>query len=384
MMTKLPGNKPHQDGVSRHLITGVLALLCGLTSSLTVAQERFLLEGIFDAELYKTDADSRLLSRNEGNIATLVRLQLWSAFQISPGLQIFAQVEFESDDSSGERETEAELEQFALRYSSQSSPWYFLEAGKIVSPLNAYSNRHLSTQNPLIGQPLAYGTSYPLGLQAAGSSGWLDYRAALLDLPEINPGYIIVDPDSAFRPALGFGVTPFTGFRFGFSYTKGPYLNRQLGAWLPPGTDWRDFDQRVMGFDFQFSRGYLELNGQWVESQYDVPFHSVDTDDTTWYLELKYTWTPRLYGAVRYKNSEAAFIRHAGDRYWLAESGKFRDVEVGLGYRFSPDTQLKVSYRRDHWDSELAYGNYSTPNGYSLALQLSHHFDVRSWFAKKP
>ena len=133
-MTKLPVNKPQLDVVCRHLITGVLALLCGLTSSLTVAQERFLLEGIFDAELYKTDADSRLLSRNEGDIATLGRVQLWSAFQISPGLQIYAQGEFESDDSSGERESEAELEQFALRYSSQSSPWYFLEAGKILSP----------------------------------------------------------------------------------------------------------------------------------------------------------------------------------------------------------------------------------------------------------
>jgi hypothetical protein len=148
----------------------------------------------------------------------------------------------------------------------------------------------------------------------------------LLDQPDIIPSYIPFVPDSAFRPALGFGVTPFTGLRFGFSYTEGPYLNRQLGAYLPPGADWRDFDQRILGFDVQFSRGYLELNGQLVVSKYDVPF---------------------------------------------------RDVEVGLGYRFSPNTQLKVAYRRDHWDSQASPEN-SIRNGYSLALQLSHHFDLRT------
>ena len=379
----LPGNSRQTKAAATRLVTWGLALVCSLTSSLTIAQERFLIEGIFDAELHKTDANSRILSKNEGDIATLGRLQLWSAVQISPGLQIYALGEIETVNFSGERETESELEQFALRYTSQSAPYYFLEAGKILSPLGAYANRHLSTLNPLIGQPYVYITSYPLGIQAAGSSGWLDYRAAMLDLPDINPSYIPIDPDSAFRPALGFGVTPFTGLRFGFSYTEGPYLNRQLGAYLPPGTDWRDFDQQILGFDFQFSRGYLELNGQLVVSKYDVPFHSEGTDDTTYYLELKYTWTPRLYGAVRFEKNEAAFIHHVGDLSWLAQSRKFRDVEIGLGYRFSPNTQLKVAYRRDHWTTEAGQENL-LPNGHSLALQLSHFFDLTSWLAKKP
>jgi len=362
-------------------VTWGLALICSLASPLSIAQERFLIEGIFDAELHKTDANSRILSKNEGDIATLGRLQLWSAIQISPGLQIYALGEIETVNFSGERETESELEQFALRYMSQSSPYYFLEAGKILSPLNAYANRHLSTLNPLIGQPYVYIASYPLGIQAAGSSGWLDYRAAMLDLPDINPSYIPIDPDSALRPALGFGVTPLTGLRFGMSFTEGPYLNRQLGSYLPPGTGWRDFNQRILGFDFQFSRGYLELNGQLVISKYDVPFHNERTDDTTYYLELKYTWTPRLYGAVRYEKNEAAFIQHAGDLSWLAQSRKFRDVEIGLGYRFSPNTQLKVAYRHHHWSSKASQEDIF-PNGHSLALQLSHYFDLRSWFTK--
>lgn len=368
---------------SRDLIRWLLALLCTLASTQAIAQERFLVEGIFDAELYKTDPGSMRLSRNEGDIATLGRLQLWSAFQISPGVQIYAMGELETDNSSGERESESEIEQFALRYTSQSAPYFFLEAGKILSPLGAFSNRHLSTQNPLIGQPYIYTSSYPWGIQAAGAFGWFDYRAALIDLPEVYDDYLPVDPDSALRPALGGGVTPLTGLRFGFSYTKGPYLNDELDTFLPPGTGWRDFDQRILGFDFQFSRGYLELNGQWVFSKYDVPFRGEGTDNTNYYLELKYSWTPRFYSAVRFKHSEAAFISHQGDLYWMAQARKFRDVEIGIGYRFSPDTQLKVSYRKDHWKTN-ADPYYPIANGHSLALQLSHHFDISSWFTKKP
>ena len=118
-MTNPPGTSREASTAGGHLVKWVVVLLCGLLSSLAVAQDRFLVEGIFDAEFYKTDANSILLSRNEGDIAILGRLQLWSAFQISPGLQVYALGEFETDNSVGDRESEAELEQFALRYGSQ-------------------------------------------------------------------------------------------------------------------------------------------------------------------------------------------------------------------------------------------------------------------------
>jgi len=89
-------------------------------------------------------------------------------------------------------------------------------------------------------------------------------------------------------------VTLFTGLRFGASYTEGPYLNRHLDEFLPPGAGWKDFDQRLLGFDVQFSRGYLELNGELFFSEYDVPTFSKSVDGTAYYLELKYTWTPRF------------------------------------------------------------------------------------------
>jgi len=366
--------------VARGLLTGGLALLCGVLNAPISAQERFLVQGIFDGELYKTGDDSGLLSRNDGDVSVLGRLQLWSAFQISRGWQIYAMGEIETDGSSGNRLTETNLEQIAFRYTSKSAAW-FLEAGKILSPLNAYSDRQLSTTNPLIGQSYIYSSSYPWGVQAAGSTGILDYRAALLDRPDINPELSSIDPDSALRPAFGMGVTPFTGLRFGLSWTRGPYLYRDLNDHLPSGISWRDFDLRIAGFDVQFSRGYFELNGQLVFSEYELPFGNGSPDYTSYYLELKYTWTPRFYGALRFQKLETAYGDQADYLYRPVRPGELSDLEVGVGYRFTPNILFKAAYRTDHW-SVKPEPRYPIADGHSVAVQLSCFFDLGLWFSE--
>lgn len=358
----------------------IFALFIGLTSQLSIAQDKYLVEGIFDTEFYNTDANSRLLARNDGDISTLLRLQLWSAFQVSPKLQIFAMGEFEFGNSSSRSETESELVQLALRYSSNTNPFYYIEAGKLLSPAGAASRHYLSTLNWLIGQPNAYYIDYPWGIRVAGSLGKLDYRLALLDSPVIVAKYL-PDSSTAYRPALSFGLTLFTGLRFGASYTKGPYLSRQPGYYLPPGDSWRGFDQRILGFDIQFSRGYFELNGELIFSEYDVPFQSKTTDGTDYYLEMKYTWTPRVYGAVRFERNKNVILSYLTGMSRLAQDIEVDDIEISLGYRFSPETQIKIAYRRNHWDGADAR-MYLFPDGNSLAVQLSHQFDLMSWFAK--
>jgi len=361
------------------LAAGLLALVCSLGSGSIDAQERFLVQGIFDAELYKTDDGHGLLARNDGDLSVLGRLQLWSAVQVSRGWQFYVMGEAESEDYDGKRLTETYLNQVALRYSGRSSAW-FLEGGKILSPLNAYSDRQLSTTNPLIGQSYIYSSSYPWGVQAAGSSGRIDYRAALLDRPDINPELSSIEPDSAFRPAFGLGVTPFTGLRFGLSWTRGPYLYKALNDHLPPGESWRDFDLRIAGIDMQFSRGYFELNGQLVFSEYEVPFGYQSPDYTSYYFEMKYTWTPRFYGALRFQRLETAYGDQADYLYRPTRVGKLSDLEIGIGYRFTPNLLFKVAYRTDHWSVDPR-PNYLIPDGHSLAMQLSCFFDLGLWFA---
>jgi len=359
----------------------LFVLLAGLECAAAWPQERFLLEGIVDAEAYKTDGRSYFLARNDGDISGLGRLQLWSAWQVSSSLQLYALGEFEVENASGKTETDSELHQFALRYSSQSSPFYFIEFGQILTPFAVASERRQSSNNPLIGQPNFLYAPYPIGIQVAGSSGWFDYRAALVDGPAIDSEYLPGHPGSAFRPDLGIGVSPHAGLRFGLAYSRGPYLSSKLEEFLPPGSDWKDFDQELWGLEVQFSRGYLELNGEVAVAEYEVPFEGTSGRLASYFLETKYAWSPRWYGALRMERTEYPLIRHLRDLTWLSANETVYDLEIGLAYRFSADTQLKISFRTDHWKVAPQF-SYYYPDGHSLALQLSHHFDLKSLFSR--
>jgi len=353
-------------------------LLLILASPATHAQSRFLLQGIADAEAYATDADSPLLSRNEGDVATLGRIQLWSAYQLTPSIQLYALAELESHNFAGSFETDAELEQFTIRYTRLDSPYIVAEAGRILSPISVYGERHISTENALIGQLHTLPSVYPIGVQLTGSASILDYRAGLVDLPNIDSAVLEFDPDSAFRPVFGAGVTPLFGLRVGASYTKGPYLASSLNPYLPEGVGWRDYDQRAAGFDFQYAHRYLEVSGEWLDTKYEVPYQARKLDDTTWFLEARYTFTPRVYGAIRLQGVDGAFPKVTPDGDWLASDRDVTDLEVGCGIRLTSDLLLKLSYRRDAWHQSTMFAT-NPSDGYWWALQLSYRLDPRSW-----
>jgi len=382
-MMRRHDHSQHIAARSRRLLAGLLASSAALTSLPAGAQDWFLLQGIIDAEFYDSDSNSPLLTRNDGNPATLGRLQLWTAFQLSPSLQFYAQGQLVSDNFEGYGETDTNLEQAALRYTRQSAPGLLVEVGKILSPLAAYSDRRLSTQNPLIGQPYLYTTGYPYGAKVAGAFGRFDYQVAWIEPADSDTGYQLTARDSGYRPALGAGVTPLTGLRFGLTWTRGPYLNHQGEYHLPDDSRWQDYDQRVLGVDFQFSRGYLEFNGQWLRTSYEVPYHAPDPEDSTWYLELKYTWTPRLYGAVRFQGVEATYVRPSEYGHWRTQTSKFEFLEIGLGYRLSPELLFKAAYQADHWD-DAAYGYGANARGHALGLQLSWAVDFASLLSEQP
>jgi hypothetical protein len=169
--------------------------------------------------------------------------------------------------------------------------------------------------------------------------------------------------------------------RFGASYTRGPYLNRDLAAGLLAGAGWKNYEHQMLAFDARFSRGYLELHGELGLSDYDVPNRSEPIAGIAYYTEAKYTWSPRLFTAARLERNDYPFIRPQGDTAWTARAVNFYNAEIGAGYRLGPNTTLKASYRRDRWHVEESRKAFF-PNGYAFALQLSRRFDVNSWFSR--
>jgi hypothetical protein len=115
---------------ARPLLAGLFVAAVGLVgpvaSPLACAQDWYLVHGIVDAELFDTDTDSPALTRNDGDLAALGRLQLWTAFQLSPTLQFYARGQIEADTFDGSGQVDADLEQAALRYTRLSAPWLMI------------------------------------------------------------------------------------------------------------------------------------------------------------------------------------------------------------------------------------------------------------------
>lgn len=357
----------------------LLALACAaLAAPAALAGERIRIEGLLDAEAWNTAGASRYLERNEDEAAGLGRLRLWTIGQFAPGLQGFALGEVEDGDAAGEEETTLELEQAYLRYTASTALPLAVEAGKLAAPFGNFSRRYFSDVNPLIGEPSSYGVAYPTVLQARMRAGRLDGTFAVMDRPMVNESWV-PESDSRARPALALGVTPVVGARFGIFATRGSYLGGEVQDEIPAGSRWQEYGQTVLGFDVQFSRGYFELNGEFANSSYEVPTFDRNSRGVAWFLEPRYTFTPRLFGAVRYERNDYPYIMPRGGGAWTGRNSDLSTVEIAAGYRLWAGATLKVSWRADQWHVEESR-RASYPAGSAIAAQLSWRFDVKEWF----
>jgi hypothetical protein len=344
------------------------------------AQDWLLVSGIADGEGWATDSASRLLSRNEGQFATLGRYQLFVGAAVRPTLQLLFMGEVEGGDATDEEnQLEVTYDQLMLRFIP--SRLAVIDVGKFPSPVGAFANRRLSTTNPLIGTPDGYALTYPWGVKVSGTTSHFDYRAALVSLPVTHEGYV-PDPSPALRPALGGGYTPVPELRLGASLTWGPYLNSDLGTAIPAGADWKSYTQTLAAFDSRFSVGYFEFRGELGYSWFEVPNQTATVDGVTYYAEVKQTWTPRFFTAVRGERNDYPFIRPVSGSVWIARPVDVYNAEVGVGFRLGVGTLMKASYRGAWYDVDPSL-QAALPDGYALALQLSWDMDIKSWFERK-
>ena len=358
--------------MNRALHGCVLVALVVLGAERGEAQASVLLQGIADGEFWSTDTMSTFLRRNSGNPGVMGRLQLWGAVEPARGLVFYANGIAERGPACPS--PEVELEQGGARYTV--SRQLVVDAGKITSLVGEFANRRFSTRNPLIGEPDAYPVQYPTGVQVSGAAKVFDYALAAVDLPVWHEGYT-PHPTRAWRPVARAGVTPFIGVRLGASYTEGPYLNDGFSATVLAQKSWKDYAQRVAAVDFALSAGFFELNSEVGWSTFEVPQRD-DVEGLAYYVEGKYTFTPRLFAATRLERNDYPFIDNFGG-FWVARKTDFHNEEYGIGYRLSASTLVKASYRRDTWQVTASNDPFVNPGGRAFAFQLSQAFDVMDW-----
>ena len=335
------------------------------------------MQGIADVEFWASDTMSNLLTRNAGRPSGLARLQLWAAAEPWRGVVLYAQGQAATASAKPAMEEfkAAALQQLGIRYSRSS--WLGVDAGKIAPIVGEFAPRRFSDRNPLIGVPDAYPTHYPVGLKLSGAMKVVDYRAGIVSLPISHPEYV-PNPDAAARPAVGFGVTPFMGFRVAASATWGPYLNRSFSAAQLDGRAWTSFHQRATAVDVSFSRGYLETYAELGLSEYDVPRRADAVRGMAYFVEAKYTVRPRLFFAGRFERNDYPFIAAFGST-WVSTTTAFNNGEVGAGFRFSASTLVKATYRIDRWHVTPENSAFIRPGGRAFAVQVSQAYDVLDW-----
>lgn len=343
------------------------------------AQGGWLMQGTLDLEGWKTDTTSSMLARNGGDPAGLCRLRAWTAVEPWRALFLFANAEVEGGsarayDGQG---ASVDLEQWGARYARH--PSLVVEAGKMIHPVGAFGGRIISTRNPLIGVPDGYSPVYPVGVKVGGERGKVDYRVAAVTLPLTHRNYV-PDPDPAVRPVAGIGITPIVGLRLGASATAGPYLNGDLSAADLDGKSWRAYHQQILGAEGQYGFGHFDLRGEFAWARFDVPRNGWISGKTG-YAEARATLTPRTFVAARAELNHYPFIRPTASGAWISRETRFRDYEVGGGFRVNASTTLKASLRWDDWDVTPQNYAFVRPGGKAFAIQLSRAFDVADWLA---
>jgi len=207
----------------------------------------------------------------------------------------------------------------------------------------------------LAGLPVIYEPCWDFGGAAIGSLWRFEYLLALtqgtLSDPRAGPG----DNNGGLQLAARLGLVPITGALLGLSLARGPYLDRSLTPFLPPGQELEDFHQQVVGADAEYSAGRFKLMGEAALNRWESPHIAEDLETRAFYLEGNYTLRSRLRFALRYSGLRFARIDDgAGGRAtWDYDVDRW---EGGLSYPLYEGVLGKLAWQRTRLDRPGAEG----------------------------
>jgi hypothetical protein len=264
---------------------------------------------------------------------------------------------------------DVEMYEAGVRYERPGAVAIRVDAGYIASPIgigildwrpsnNPTIVPHVSYVVPLLPfdstvtvRPSPVANSYPLAGQVTLSTPRWDARAAVLNSSPTRP-YIVgnsnPNPKQTPNVALGGGITPVTGLRFGASFAHGAYAtNDELRS---PASS--DRDATIVSGEGEFAFGYTSLRGELLHTRFDTATESAGA--TEWFLQGMQILSPRWFGAGR--------VEHAsGPTSTIGPNVRTELdlVETTAGFRVTPEITLRGSYyaRRFYaapeWDHQV-------------------------------
>ena len=264
-----------------------------------------------------------------------------------------------------------------------------IQAGRIPSTFGAFPRRAYSSDNPLIGFPLAYQyltslradaipanaddlirmrgrgwlSSFPIGntvpaaglpladafkqdtgIEVHGSSDRLDVAGSITAGSLSNPR--IGDDNHGKQVAGRAAVKPRPGLVLGVSASRAPYV--ASGAALAAHATPNQFVQRGLGADIEYSRDHYVVRLESVLSTYELPTILPRLRAVATTLEGRYKLTPRVHVAARLEH--LGFSDVAGSARTTTWDAPVTQWEAGAGYAVQRNTQVRVSFQHHSRD----------------------------------
>ena len=373
-----------------------------LTVNLLHGNVRARLSGTIDLEAYSLPQPAPGLLFTERYSLFNPRATLFLDAQIGTRVYAFMQARADQGFDPGYLPYRVAVDEYAIRYTPWEDGRLSVQLGKFATVFGTWSQRHASWESPFITAPLPYenltgmwdsaaadsldtlrawsglgsaadmsrsdalgmrhlrvpiiwGSSYASGLAIFGQLGKLEYatemkNASLSSRPKDWDGTAVQWRRPTFSGRLGY--RPNQSWNMGASGSVGTYLVKQASGTTAAGHSLSDYRQIVLGQDISFAWHHWELWAEIMESRFEVPGLG-NADSLAYYIEAKYKFTPQLFGAVRWNQHVFGTLPDGAGGYdkW---GGDIWRTDVGVGYRFTAHTQLKLQYSLERRASDGA------------------------------
>ncbi len=264
-----------------------------------------------------------------------------------------------------------------------------IQGGRIPSTFGAFARRAYSTDNPLIGYPLAYQyltslrydslpqtvddlfrmrgrgwlSSFPLGdqtpeagmplanafrwdtgIQAHGSAGIVEATASVTAGSLSHP--VFRENNSGKQLAARVSVKPAIGLVAGVSASRAPYVTSSSAAAANAVAS--DFVQTAFGADLEYSRQHYLVRVEALSAAYDLATIEPRLRALATMVEGRYKLTPRIHVAARLDH--LGFNTIAGPTRTDAWEAPVTRWEVGGGYALQRNANLRLSVQHNTRD----------------------------------
>lgn len=346
------------------------------------------LSGTLDLEYFTFNRPPPGLLDTEGTSLLVPRVALFLDLQAGSAWYAFGQARLDQGFDPGDRNLDARLDEYALRYTPWSDGRLNMQVGKFATVAGQWVKRHTSWQNPFVSAPIFYeqvtrltdrfvitgrfpvldpgsnrfyaynpliwGPSYAAG--AALSGRWSQFEWAV----EAKNAALTSRPSYWNLDGVGYGAPTFTGrlawrpnlaWTFGLSASDGPYLGPDAAASLGGGVIANSFHQSLVLGDASFEWRHWQIWGEWIFAQFEVPFDTT-VHTTAYFLEARYKFTPRFSAAVRWNEQSFAPVRRPGrpPDEWGEDQWR---IDWAGTWRFNAHSQIQVEVDWRHGGAQL-------------------------------